>query len=310
MKPKALGVATILGLLGTAIGIVVPIVWDQYKTKTALDLRQLSNSVVVSRSQDIEKLQFLYAGTPVPSLSRIELELKNTGRTPIRQADVVTPVVIHVRDAPILDARISRVSPANLDVSQELSVIQDAVTLRFPLLNPNDAAYVTLLVATDHAEVSASTRIAGLDNLTFSISPTNLGSRREERGWPFYIVVAMSIFAILIFLLSLYMNGAESTIAKLVRAQVLTLPTFPMATEYISWFKQLFYPPKSSTELKPLERWIATLPQDVPLSIDQRLALHDQIRNALTNTSAALGAMILFGILALIGTAYVIYRIW
>ena len=310
MKPKALGVATILGLLGTAIGIVVPIVWDQYKTKTALDLRQLSNSVVVSRSQDIEKLQFLYAGTPVPSLSRIELELKNTGRTPIRQADVVTPVVIHVRDAPILDARISRVSPANLDVSQELSVTQDAVTIRFPLLNPNDAAYVTLLVATDHAEVSASTRIAGLDNLTFSISPTNLGSRREERGWPFYIVVAMSIFAILIFLLSLYMNGAESTIAKLVRAQVLTLPTFPMATEYISWFKQLFYPPKSSTELKPLERWIATLPQDVPLSIDQRLALHDQIRNALTNTSAALGAMILFGILALIGTAYVIYRIW
>lgn len=308
MKPRSLGLATVLGLLITAIGIVVPIVWDRYKSRTALELRLLSNSVVVGRSQEIDKLQFVYAGNTVPSLSRIELELTNTGRTPIRQADVVTPVTIRLHNARILDARISKVSPANLELSHEQSPAQDAITIRFPLFNPGDAAYLTLFAATDRAELSGSARIAGLDNLAFIASPTNVSPVRQERGWTFYVVAVMSGLAILIFLATLYTSGVETAIARLSQRDAIIVPSHA-ALAFTSWRKEVFGDFKAPA-FKTVDQWLATLPQSEELTTEQRQELHDRVRKALTDMSAMQNVTVLFGILALIGSTYILYRIW
>jgi hypothetical protein len=306
MKPRSLSVVTILGLVIAAIGIVVPIIWDQYKTKVALELRQLSNSVVISHPQELDKLQLIYAGNQVQSLSRIEFELINVGRTPIRQADIVAPIRIKINNARIIDAKIRKMVPANLEATQELSTTQDAIALHFPLLNPGDALYLTLLAATDKAQVSTSARIAGLDSMKYTISPSN-NTNYKNRDWTFYALTIMTVFTTLVFFLALYVNGAETAIADMIKRKLLQVPHLSNVSAYKTWLSA--FESDKSTELKSVKQWMENLSKD-DLTESEGSEVQTQIQKALTDASAARAALISFGIFALIGNAYIIYRLW
>ena len=308
MKKNSLGLATIIGILATGLGIVVPIIWDYYKTKTALELRQTSNSIVVSSEKEIDKLQFIYANNPVPGLSRIGFELVNTGRTPILNSDVIAPISIKLNDAKILDVVTSKTSPENLTLTHEISEDKTSFSIVFPLLNPGDSAHFTVLAATDQAKPTASARIAGLNNLTFTVYPEVIPNHKEK-GMAFYIVSAVSVFATFILIVGLYMTGSEVTISRLTQLDILDIPLQKTAHGYALWMQKVLGTDKAS-DLKRLELWLATFPQDEGLTEEQVGVVRSRLRETLMDVSAAKAVLSLFGFLAFIGNAYIIYRLW
>jgi hypothetical protein len=167
MTKGSAGLATTIGLIIGAVGVLAPISWDWYKSRSALELQLLSNSLLVSPVTGAEKLNFVYDGQPVTSLTRLEFGLANTGRTPIREADIVSPPVINLQPAKIVDAQIGQLRPGNLQVQSTENNDGHSISLRFPLLNPGDSFHLTLLVSAGRPEISSDARIAGISELGF-----------------------------------------------------------------------------------------------------------------------------------------------
>ena len=304
MNPRYLGLATVLGLLVSGSGIIAPIVWAWYKTRSALEVRVLSNTVVVKPSQELKKLQFVYAGKPVPCVSRVELALTNTGRTPIRKSDVVTPVVLRIKNGAILDAEVIKVVPDDLLVSGHLPSTGDAVTVEFSLLNPGDSANITLLVAAERADVAATARIAGVSKLSYVEELNDSPANRRRRPWSFIIVGVMTCFSGLLFFLRLHMTGSESEIAILARRNAIAIPAFETAPEYRNWLNQTFVDKKVS-ELKRVHELLMEMPQDRKLDEQERMSVTNAVMSALTDVRIARVTLALFGILFAIGATYV-----
>ena len=110
---KSVGVATIIGILITGLGVVVPIVWDVYKGRAELELQHIATATLVSAEARPDQITVLYENKAIPSLSKIALALVNTGRTPIRQQDIVSYPAVSVKDE-IIDVTIDRVAPPEL----------------------------------------------------------------------------------------------------------------------------------------------------------------------------------------------------
>ena len=309
MKPQKLGLVTVAGLIIAGVGIIAPILWDQYKTKAAIEVRLLSNSVVATPSRELEKLQFFYDGNPVPSLSRIELALTNTGRTPIRQEDIVSPVTLRIRNARILEARINRLVPADLAITHGFNASQDGIEFQFPLLNPGDTAFFTIMAATERAEIEVAARIAGVKSLSYVEVPSETTRPRRQLTLAFYIVAGMTGVCGLVFLIGLVMTGSETAIAKVTKNGLLKPPTLDSPRDYIQWLNREFL--DKSTELKKhVFSWLEPLPQTEALTETQQQELHQRIKNALVDVTGTKATLAFFGILTLVGGVYVAYRLW
>jgi hypothetical protein len=81
----------LIGIVVSAVGTIALILWDRYKTSSALELRCVSFVTLVERSEQLEKLTITYNGEGLEQISKADFVLINTGRTPIMEKDVVSP---------------------------------------------------------------------------------------------------------------------------------------------------------------------------------------------------------------------------
>ena len=144
MKPGAL--FSVITLVLGGLALVAPIAWDQYKSAAALELRQESSASLIEKTAALDKLEIRYGSRPVDRITQLSFTLANTGRTPIRESDIVSPLTLDVGSAEVLDARVERVDPAELSATVATDATNHAVTIRFPLLNPKDVVYLNVLV--------------------------------------------------------------------------------------------------------------------------------------------------------------------
>lgn len=80
---------TLLAILVAILGVVVPIIWVRYNTTSSLELHYVSNTTIVAKSQELEKLAVFYDGMELEQLSKADFILINSGRTPITKSDVI-----------------------------------------------------------------------------------------------------------------------------------------------------------------------------------------------------------------------------
>jgi hypothetical protein len=72
-SPKGkFGFLTILVIIIAILGVVIPIIWDRYKTRTSLELQYLASATIVEDSPALSKLQILYNGKPIKAISNIK----------------------------------------------------------------------------------------------------------------------------------------------------------------------------------------------------------------------------------------------
>lgn len=206
---------TVIGTIIAVIGIGVPIVWDLYKTRNALQLELVNKSAVFSQSEKIDGLKILFRDLPVENLTRLDFILTNTGSTPIRESEVVEKPTLHFEEqSTILDAEIKKRTPSNLAVQIATDSKKRKLEITFPLLNPSESITFSLLVDGKAPRFVALARIANLRELSFKDQTREATESKVKIRWPTYLVGFVgSIFLLLFF-------GSLSQLSKVRRASI------------------------------------------------------------------------------------------
>jgi hypothetical protein len=308
MKSREVGVITVLGLILAAIGIVAPIVWDHYKSHTALQIRLISSSRLVGGVPTIEKLQFSYAGRPVAALSKLGFVLANSGRTPIRSSDIIAPPTVTLPDAGVLDVHIDSMSPPNLVSNPTVDPSHHSVSINFPLLNPTDQVQFSLLVEADRPHVETSARIAGLTTLEFLDQSGAATVARRRIPATVWIVGAFTAFCLLVMLMGFHGAGEESAIKRLVTSDAAILPANLKPGDYKTLLARAF-PQHKKSDMKSIERYLATLPPEGALDDNSLNKLRSLLRETFPS-NAMIAMMIFFAVLSTIGIGYIVSTLW
>lgn len=287
------------------LGIVLPILWDAYKTKTSLEIREVSRAVVASANADLDGLRFVYGGKLVSSLSRVEVEIKNSGRTPIRAEDVVSPLSIQF-SGQVIDFEIKRRKPQDLDVKFALGDKPGQLLVGFPLLNPGDATLVSVLFSTDRPKVGATARIAGLKELSFVSSVKDVSLQvKSQKDWIFYVVGVFTVFSILMALAAAHVYGKERIVGDSIRKGLLSIPWHGDKDDFLTWREKVPSGFKES-ELNSVESmWSSGIYEDSDV-----LTANRKLFDGLTSSQGIKGVSYMFGFLSLVGIAYLAFRLW
>jgi hypothetical protein len=301
-KGRQIEWGTLLGLVIAAVGVVSPIVWDRYKSSSAIELRQLSSSVIVSDARGIEKLQFIYDGQPVRSVGKLDFALRNSGRSVIRAVDVVSAPTIAFINGRILDVRVTGLAPSGLQASWVLDEGKTRVEFRLPLMNPDDTLNVTLLVSPADAPISASARIAGVRDLVFVPAETAATSVAARVPWTFWVVASFTAGCLLLGMTAMFALGKESEIDALAKQGAFTVPAAGTVRHYRQFLDETV--PEKKTELKSVKDWLSTLPDDSELRVEEVGHFRTMVFEALQDRRAARSAVWFLLVLIVVGTWY------
>jgi hypothetical protein len=299
---------TLVGLLIAAIGVAAPIAWDQYKTRSALELQILSRTTLVQRADALRKLEIRYDGKPIPGVSRMEFVLINSGRTPIKSSDLVAaPTLTFMRHFEILDIEEIDRSPKDLEADLALLREANAVRVTFPLLNPSDYLRFALIVAGSEPTFTASARVVGITKLQV-IDRVETVPRTPIR-WPVYIAAVFSVLSLVAVGLAVNDLLRDAELKR--RAAKGTLFPKPALTK--NEFKALFegtFDYRITPNLAPVRKQLDELPDNnEPLSDDARTTLESSAVQILKDGGGADAAAIVFGVIALVGLIYVVWHV-
>ena len=166
-------------MLVIALVSIYPVVYEWIYKNVNLTVEVKSEAAVISKNLPIDNLNLSYKGKSIDALTRVVLEVRNSGRTPITSSDVINPLIISFRNSDILEANLTEVNPSNLEVS----VLKDGsknLKVLFTLLNPEDKAYIDILLLGAGSNFEAQARIKNLDNVVLINLSKNLP---KDNGW-------------------------------------------------------------------------------------------------------------------------------
>lgn len=305
-KGIAIGGWTAAGLFFAALGVLVPIGWDYYKTKSSLGLALIASNAIVNAEQAPDDLRISYKDADVETLSNLTFRLSNNGRTPIRDGDVVEPPRIAFPEGNrIFDVRTVDLTPNELSVA--VGVIfrngMPTVEIKFPLLNPGDAATFSVLVDSDDPSFSATARIAGISSMTVTRELVVPGLNVSKLPWTVY---AAALGTVLVAILSLAALGDllyEGRVLAALKGGKFRLPRGRPASEYALLVK-LMTATKMTPEIKPLTDMLDTA-QEAVLPDDQVKTLEDRVDSLVRERAFMRGFTLFFVALTVAGVYYV-----
>lgn len=237
---KKISIVSIIGVLVAILGIVAPITWDYYKTKSEVELRVIEQSLIISKPKKLDGLVITYHDKPLEELSKTVFVVTNTGGTPILKKDVAIPISIKFpKDSNILDVKLEGMQPKDLGALLHYDQNSQSITLDFPLLNPGDRVDFSVLAGTHNIEFLPGGRIAGVQSLKI----VKEALQEKVNKSPSWIVYTVAFFSILLIIISI--EGFRAFFkeikfkAKLKRGQF-TLPDLKTRNECINWVNSYF----------------------------------------------------------------------
>ena len=307
MSVRKIGVPTLLGLLIAAVGIITPIIWDHYKTRSALELQYISSTSLVQVGQTIDNLTVLYKSKKIPNITKVNFALLNSGRLPIRGQDIVTnPQITFSPSNEILELRVERVTPPELEITPRLDVKKNLIEMSFPLLNKLDRIEFSVLVSGINPTFNASTRISGISNLQVIDKTSNAGNKYKNISWKFYVVAPLTAFIIFIFFIGLNGTGREQELLRLWSQGIIKIPNELSIEEIRIFIDKTFRPIKTENDLKGVYNYISNLniQKDTKLESRHIEGISNEITKAVKNLNNTIFALIVIGSLSIIGIWY------
>lgn len=258
--------SSLLGISGVVVGIlgvVGPIGWDYYKTRSELEFRLLESSVVIERPQKLAGLVVTYAGEEVQELSKALIAVTNTGRTPILKKDIVQPLSLRFTpESKLIDARIESSTPRDLGATLSLNRSDGSINLDVPLLNPGDQVHVSALAKSVKPDFDVNGRVVGVGSLTV-IKGLPATTVAKATPWTVYPVGFFSLLLLGVSLFALLTHvPAELRAKKALRRKIFQMPALNSKGECLAWIDSHFFF-TTSDERRPVKDAIAQLP-DVP----------------------------------------------
>jgi len=305
MKVRRFGLFTLLGLILAAIGIVAPIAWDWYKTKSAIELHHIANVRLVESSNLSKNIQISYKGRPTPVLSRHTFSIINVGRAPILKKDLVQPPTITFPNGiKILEIIEDAKKPKNLKVDYALSTKGDSVSISFPLLNPGDQSQFGLLLSGFTSDYSAHARIVGISNLTIVDNVEELRQVKRELPISVWIVLFIVITLTMALATGIFQLIEENTIKAAIASNKFEVPLYKARSDYLNFIRATFKE-QTKSDLKPIIEPIEAIPPNQTLDESNHKQISQMIIDYAMKMNA--GRVVLFvSILCIIGWGYVI----
>lgn len=181
---------SVLGLIICLVGVVTPIAWDWWNKRAQLTVETKSSISVVGRSQSLKNLEFSYNGKRIAELQRVNLIVRNAGRTAVLKEDIITPFTLTFKADEVLESTIVRQMPLNL--SATAAIQQKHVIISFPLLNPDDEIELEVLLSGPYTGFGASARIKNISNVTVADTSRAI-TIRNDIGFGVFIAGAFGV---------------------------------------------------------------------------------------------------------------------
>lgn len=309
MRDTKFGIPIILGLVIATIGIVAPILWDQYKSRSSLELKYVSFTTLIKKIDRLEELTIVYDGKPLDQISSTEFILLNSGRTPIVESDLISPPEITFpTDIEILDVRTETLNPMNLEVNISQIESTNAIAITFPLLNPGD--YVHFSVLTDSSSISfdATARIVGIGDLI--VVQEAQATQAVERKIPssVYLVGFFSGISLFAVFIGTGLAIKERRVKTALRTGSLKMPASGSPQIYLDFLNtQLSW--TTSKERKPLIEFLNEVPEQRPLTTEEKEQLEGSFKHAVDSAVTNMPFAIFFLIIASGGIAYIVSQL-
>lgn len=152
-------------LLAIAALVGSIVIFQLQRHRRGVAFAVLSRSQLLTVREELEgKLQVLYEGEPVRSLSLLMVRVWNSGNQPILVSDFERPIAFSTgMGSCILSAAVTDVNPRGFIL--EVAVEGAVVTLSPALLNPGDAISLKLLVRDMNGGLIPSCRIVGVKSI-------------------------------------------------------------------------------------------------------------------------------------------------
>lgn len=166
-----------IGIILAGLGIVSPIAWDWWSKQSQLVVETVSSISVIGHSQSLKNLEFTYNGKKIAELQRLNVTIKNAGRTPIAKEDIVVPLTLTLRAGEVLEANIVRQVPTNLGGT--IAVSKNSISIFFSLLNPNDEVEIEILTSGKFLGYVANARIKNIESVALGDSSRAITIRSD-----------------------------------------------------------------------------------------------------------------------------------
>lgn len=180
-----------IGIIGVAAAIVMPIiVYYLQNNKKHLAYNELQNISLVSVNDNVkDKVEVKYAGKVVNNLYLLTVLFKNTGRVPIKNSDIVSPIKLEYKQK-FMECRVIDKSTAGLDIKL-VSPDENSVLINFNLLNPGEYFVLKFVSLSRLSDPKIVLRISGLSRI-------NIGSTSNEyRAIATYFAMIVLIFVLI-----------------------------------------------------------------------------------------------------------------
>jgi hypothetical protein len=328
MEASKLGIS--VTVIGIAVGVITPIVWDVYKTSSALEVQMIALDKLVEPSQNVKGLEIRYGGELIPSVSRMTLLIVNTGRNPLREKDFSKPLVLKVPDnARLLEFSIEKTSregmtvqpkvtpgkagmPARSDKSgKSAAPVKPAtpgeVALRFSVLNPKDYVRVSLLTAGHATGLKVVSDVVGVGDVPFVDRTMDFEGGRPKIPGSVVTVgffSAAALFGALFGGLPALRRGSRARAA--LRDDQFAIPAHSERDVYLRYVStDLDFLP--GAELRSLKTYLGALPGVVDDA--SRQEFDRLVRKAVAGAKPENAPFVVAITLGLIGAAYVVLRL-
>lgn len=304
MKLENLGIMSVAGIIIGILGVIGPIAWDYYKTKSEVELRVIERSVIISKPKKLEGLLITYRGEALEELSKTAFSFINTGRTPILKKDIAMPISIQFsKESNVLDAKIEELYPKDLGASIQFNREPPSIMLEFPLLNPGDRIDFSILARKDNIDFSAGGRIAGVSSLKIE-KDNYLEKKSKNRPWTIYPVGLFSLVLAFASFVGFSQYPRELKFKRAVKRGTFKLPNIMTRDEFISWVESSF-DFTTDSEREPLLVLSRELPDTDNFSVDNNEKIMACIKNTLDNATSNLWMGIFVLTISAIGGVYV-----
>ena len=305
---KKSNIWAITGITIGVIGIVGPILWDYYISKSELYVKLLDVSKIIERPSKLDELIITYKGEELEELSKTVISVANTGRRPILNSDFIQPLSIQFStNSKIVDAKIELMKPKDLGVSLVFNKLNRKVTFNIPLMNSGDLFTFSALSKTTITDFSASARIVGIRSLLIDKHIIDTVPKKPI-PWTVYPVALFTILMFLASFVGISHIPGERKFKKLIKEDKFIIPELNSKSQFINWINDyfIFITLKEKNELI---EFVISLDEDPSFSITYEKDIINTIRRIFTKSIPTIFIVFIVQLLVLFGVWYVFTNI-
>jgi hypothetical protein len=276
-------IIAIITILLAVLAVITPVLWDVYMRKAALELHHLS-SITLLDDPKIEKLEIIYKGQPITNITKLSFLLRNSGQLPILREHIVEPLKISFSGIrKILDVNVSSKIPESLEVHYNIFAKEDYITIDFPLLNPGDFAYFSVLVIGNYSvDFKTSARIVNVKDI--DIIRKVESTEKKAFKWSTYIFRIFSIFYFLMAIITGKWIRTEIRVKKVFNSEDFQIQKPSTKDEYEILLKK-YFSTRSKKEMADIKNLLSQIEPGANITDGKHQQIVDELHRVANEVS-------------------------